>query len=362
MTSLLADVVASRSLPPEPVATDALVHLLSRSLAGRMAMLNFIESICPNGGIGPLSFASQVISEGSDGRPDIVGFDDTGVRLVIEAKFDAELTPAQLGTAYLDHLHLGLMGALVYLVPSDRLPSIWPRILKGPGQAGSESVISIDYVGKDLLRHELPDGRVLAAVSWRSLIEILRHPMESANDKKGLGDLAQIEGLVNWRSRTGWTPLLPGDLPERAGRQLAALRDSLLAAAAQASGEKVKNGSSDSGPGRWISSPAGRWFWTGIWFPGWGRYGLTPAWVTIRPQTGESLAAIEGVMAHLPTQNSGMTSSDGRLEIPLLVPPGVEQGEVIGSLVVQLRAIGEALDTLATAPVSDPQSEADLEA
>jgi hypothetical protein len=208
-----------------------------------------LKGICQSDEIGPLTFVGQAKADGDLDRPDIVGSDEVGVRMVLEAKFDAELTPAQVGTAYLDRLETGRAGALLFLVPSDRLPSVWPRILSGPGQLPGVQVIDVSNVDEPLLRHDTGDGRVLAAISWRTLLETLRHTLEAGADTTALGDLSQIEGLVDWRSRTGWTPLIPGDLPERTGRQLTALRDCARNAAAQASSQTARNGSSDSGRG-----------------------------------------------------------------------------------------------------------------
>ena len=133
MEPLLSSVVASRGLQAEPVATDGLVHLLSTSKAARKQLLKLLSQFCPGAIFDELAFSGQVKDPLQPGRPDVVGRDASGNRLVLEAKFDAELTATQLSTAYLDQLPVGAPGVLLFLVPKHRLPAVWSQILSGPG-------------------------------------------------------------------------------------------------------------------------------------------------------------------------------------------------------------------------------------
>lgn len=114
----------------------------------------------------------------------------------------------------------------------------------------------------------LSGGRTLACISWGRLLEKLGQAVELAGDARGRGDLAQLAGLVAWRSRSGWLPVQPGDLPDTVGRQLASIGEIVLSAANAVSVAKVRNGSSDTGPGRRRTTPGGRWLWAGIWLEG----------------------------------------------------------------------------------------------
>lgn len=125
----------------------------------------------------------------------------------------------------------------------------------------------------DPLVHRVDEHRVVAATSWTALLDRLRQAMESAHETSNLGDLEQIQGLVNWRTRTGWTPLVPGDLPDRAGRQLSALLDSLLRAAWLASSGKPASRVGASG--RYLYSPGGREYWAGLRLESWSDHGGT---------------------------------------------------------------------------------------
>lgn len=89
MTDLLAAIVASRHLPPEPVATDALVHLCSGSPNAGSTFESLLRELCSGSSTDGLRFTGQQINPETEGRPDLVASDSQGTRLVVEAKFDA---------------------------------------------------------------------------------------------------------------------------------------------------------------------------------------------------------------------------------------------------------------------------------
>ena len=70
---------------------------------------------------------SQVLQ--ADGtRPDLVGFDETGMeRVLIEVKFWAELTPNQ-PNAYINRLPDDGPALVMFLAPEDRIKSLWPQL------------------------------------------------------------------------------------------------------------------------------------------------------------------------------------------------------------------------------------------
>ncbi len=110
---------------------------------------------------GRLVWSKEV--RGDDGaRPDLIGADSLGARLIVEAKFDAPLTPAQLNRTYLDRLHVGRPGALMWIAPASRLPSLWPQLVAGP--AGHD-LPAIDPRNENrLLSPDPPIGRHLEGV------------------------------------------------------------------------------------------------------------------------------------------------------------------------------------------------------
>lgn len=189
-------------------------------------------------------------------------------------------------------------------------------------------------------------GNVIAATSWQHLIAVMKEAMGVADERDNLHDLAQIQGLVEWRSRVGWTPLLPGDLPIRTGRQLSALVDVLLGAAAAVSSARATSGSSDSGAGRYVTSPGGRVVWVGIWTSLWGTHGGSPAWIQAKALQGQPVDLIAAHLRSVP----GVVARHDRNDVvaPLIVPPGVEIDAVRASLIEQLERFLELLDSIQT--------------
>lgn len=349
VSSLLADIVASRNLQPEPVATDALVHLLSRSEAGRQAITKLFTDISGSELGAPLTFTAQVTGPDDQGRPDIVGSDTSGARLIIEAKFDAELTAIQRTQAYEGRLATGKPGVVLFLAPTDRLAALWPEILDGPGTGVAEPPAWSD--NDSVVRCQLPSANLLAATSWDHLLAVLREALGVANDSAGLADLSQIDGLVAWRTRMGWTPLIADDLPVRSGRQLSGLVNATIAAASETSAAKIRNGSGDQGAGRYITTASGHTVWVGVWLSWWGRYGHSPVWAQVRAAKGTSVHLIGEQLAEIPLAIARPTEGD--VVMPLLIPRGAEQESVRRSLAEQLQRIASALDALPEAVTSD---------
>lgn len=139
------------------------------------------------------------------------------------------------------------------------MPAIWPEILTGPGGLDADHVNpNLTDPAQSRYVYQMHDGHTIATYSWERLLAVLQAAMEAAAETDNLEDLAQIRGLVSWRTRIGWTPLLPGDLPVRAGRQLAALIPTLGAAAEAYSVANPPAARATSAPAATSPHPAGR--------------------------------------------------------------------------------------------------------
>lgn len=342
MQSLLADIVASRGLAPEPVATDSLVHLLGRSAAGRMEMTRLLQELTGAATDG-MSFTGQHINGLEEGRPDAVGADAFGNRLVVEAKFDADLTPHQLGPAYLGHLAKGMPGALLFLVPADRLDILWPKIMREIGAPTSPP----DAQDEDphVRSHVLSSTHTIAAITWSRLLQRLEHSLMAAVEADNIADLRQLQGLVEWRTRGGWVPVQPEDLPMRVGRQLDALARLVCAAASESSVGTARYGSSDVGPGRYVTSARNNKYWVGIWFPRWARDGDTPVWMQVKATTTISVDSLMAAL-HATFPDAIARATSGQVVIPVHLPVGAEESAVRAHLISYFTLRGSVLDTM----------------
>ena len=110
----------------EDIAVEALGHILSTSEAARAALPDVVDT-----GGAPVGAIDRVRTQvtGEEGaRPDLVGFDESGQeRVLIEAKFGAGLTENQ-PVAYLKRLPDGQPSALLFVVPSARVESLWAEL------------------------------------------------------------------------------------------------------------------------------------------------------------------------------------------------------------------------------------------
>jgi hypothetical protein len=349
--SVLAGLVASRGLPPEPVATTALLHLLERSSAARQALSDLGARLCP-GLPSHLYWAEQVRDESDTARPDLVGTDDLRVRVIIEAKFDAELTPAQRSRVYLDRLAGDLPGLLLFVAPPSRLPSLWPELLAGPAAVASPPPPNPDDEKASLFTQQV-GTRVVALVPWSTLLSGLS---VSIGDPAERADLAQLEGLVTWHAEQEWLPLRPDDLDRRFGRLLDGLLGVVVDAGAElaSAGIRISAGSGDRFNGRWATSAAESIVWFGHWPWQWARFGMSPIWVQAKPQSGLTSAAVSGALEPVRRSRAGLwPASDLSWAAPVLILPGSERGPITARLVDTVKAVLRMLDAARTAPTGE---------
>ena len=164
--SLFAHIV-SRSLAPEPAATQALEYILQDSLA-RDA---FVGIFAPIGvSFEPRSVESEKAH--GDGQPDLTIYDSTNKhRLFVENKFWAGLTPAQPAT-YLAQLPKDEeVSGLVFIVPEDRVPSIWVELKRRCAEA--KLCTSEEENDGAMPSARLSGNRVIAVTDWRRVLDRL---------------------------------------------------------------------------------------------------------------------------------------------------------------------------------------------
>lgn len=342
MRSILASLVVARGMQPEPVATDGLTHVLRTSSAARGALEALVRAAIPEFVLDELTYGGQATMKETLGRPDIVGADEHGPRLLIEAKFDAELTPAQAGTEYLDWLPVDQVGVLLYLVPKNRVPAMWPTLLKGPGQVPTDQVLPADPSHADgpWFVHVVDPARGIMLVSWESLLNAIEGAVTNQEERS---DVSQLVGLVREYLKSGWVPVAVGDLTSRTGAQLKQLRLSLFKAVSSANvPETMLPGMSDVGTGRYLTVNKKRAVWAGIHTDAWARYGEGPLWaqvdspsLQVAHQVREALGPLTGPGE--PGLYEGFTNTT--VLIPLRVGVGGEPGEVTNALASQLGRI-----------------------
>lgn len=216
-TSLFGHLAHNFSVHPENLATEALAFILRGSQVSTEAFCQFLEATgapVPRG----LHFETQVSGD-DDAIPDLVGVSRTNSQPVIgEAKFWAGLTENQPVT-YLKRLPESEGGLVVFLAPTRRLPSLWPELLRRCNAAGLSPEVT-DSPSPDVYVATCQGSRFLAATSWRSVLNAIRHALETEGDLAAASDVRQLEGLCDKMDSEAFLPLRPEDLSPAIGSRI----------------------------------------------------------------------------------------------------------------------------------------------
>lgn len=200
----------------ENIAIEALGFILARSAAARRAF----TAVAGAGGLvlpPDLVFATQAGADDA-ARPDIEGYSaDLKRHVVIECKFWAGLTINQPLT-YAVRLPTDASGALVFIVPSARLTSLWSELTKRL-KAGDYAIGRRHEPEPELWHTIFGAGHTFALVSWRAVLSVIQREMEAAQELDRLEDLRQLQGLCERMDSEAFLPfrseLTAADVPQR---------------------------------------------------------------------------------------------------------------------------------------------------
>ena len=319
----------------EEIATEALGYIMSKSPSSKEALNDIVESAVDN-----VSPVTHVLTQkiGLDGtRPDLVGMDENNAeRVLIEAKFGADLTPRQ-PNAYLDRLPAETNSVLLFVVPKERVRYLWPelrsRILSAGNTAdeldGERKCIRIG----DTARH-------LILVSWTGLLDRMSSKAREAGELEIESDIQQLRGLAAYAETGTVSPFRhSGEDYGPESRRMQDLKHLIDTATDRA----VRAGWADRkglnrtprtyGYGRYMRL-SGTIVWFGINRRLWEEDGVTPLWVEPYPPKGTPVADLwEPTDLHGPNKTW----------IPITILPDTEFNKLLDDVVSQLKAISEEL-------------------
>ena len=216
--TLLAYLVASFPGNTENIATEALGHIFERSDASVEALNDVIKSGVR--GVNPITTVRTQVIHADGTRPDLVGFDESGLeRVLIEVKFWADLTANQ-PNGYLNRLPDDAPAVLAFLVPEERVQPLWPQLrLRAEREYGT--VAEVDSERKCL---RIGDGqRHLMIVSWGAF-SIAWRPGPEIKTSRG------------WNQRSGSCEAWPSSLmPGRSSLSVGARNSGKIPRSANAS-------------------------------------------------------------------------------------------------------------------------------
>lgn len=276
--TLLAHLSPSFTSQTENIAVEALGYVLNKYSGSREGLDDVVRSGVRN--VKPVVKVRTQASALDGTRPDLVGVDeDDAERVLIEAKFWAELTPRQ-PHAYLDRLPDDGPAVLVFLAPEDRILSLWPELRSRTLRAG-KTLSDVDAERKCVS----VDGtqRHLLLVSWSGLLD--RMSARTRDEQDAEADIRQLRGLADFAEEGRFRPIR--NPREEFGPDSRHMRDMkrMIDAATErgikdgwASRKGLNRTPRSYGYGRYLKL-GGRVVWFGIHTGRWEQDGETPLWL-----------------------------------------------------------------------------------
>ncbi len=306
--TLLAHLSPSFTSQTENIAVEALGYVLNKYSGSREGLDDVVRSGVRN--VKPVVEVRTQASALDGTRPDLVGVDEDGAeRVLIEAKFWADLTPRQ-PHAYLDRLPDDGPAVLVFLAPEDRIVNLWSQLRRRAQEAG-KTLSDVDAERKCVS----VDGtqRHLLLVSWSGLLD--RMSARTRDEQDAEADIRQLRGLADFAEEGREGPDGP-DTPH-----IGDMKRMIDAATERgitdgwASRKGLNRTPRSYGYGRYLKL-GGRVVWFGIHTGRWEQNGETPLW---------------------------LDCGCGRwVPIPILMDNDVEYADVLNGVVSALRDFAEA--------------------
>jgi hypothetical protein len=138
--------------------------------------------------------------------PDLIGLDATGAeRLLIENKFWAGLTGNQ-PAGYLDRLPAEGGAVLLFVVPSKRLPILWPELAVS-ALTREMRLPDPQQLPGDLLFARLTSSTALATTSWAAVLDSLEAAARASGETSATADIAQLRSLCDAMDGEAFLPV-----------------------------------------------------------------------------------------------------------------------------------------------------------
>jgi hypothetical protein len=331
----------------ENIAIEALGFILARSPAARRAF----TAVAGVGGLvlpPDLSFATQASAEDA-ARPDIEGYGpDLNRYAVVECKFWAGLTINQPLT-YAARLPPDISGALVFIVPSARLTSLWSELTKRL-RAGGYMLGSRQEHEPELWHTRFGAGHSFVLASWRSVLSAIQRAMEAAQELDRLEDLRQLQGLCERMDSEAFLPfrseeLTAADVPQRYVQlaQLAYDLGEALIAAGVCDSKRLTASGGMGYYGRYLRS-GDLVVFAAFDSAAWHAHKLSPLWLRFDqyapPLVLDALRRGAIALEDVPV----VMDRDKRVLVPLYITPGDERPAIIHSLTQQATFILSAIE------------------
>ena len=322
----------------EPAATQALAYLLRPDEAAGA----FLQLLDP-AGVAPFHPLCITPEEHHDsGRPDLTIRDQEGrIRILVENKFWASLTDRQ-PVAYLKQLPEDLVSALLFIVPSQRLPALWNELRR----LCEESDIPLENESSQgFLRWTRSGRRTLAITSWTHVLDTLARACETEAYQC---DIVQLRGLTKQRDvddtflPLGSDEVIGTDVTRRLFNYYAliqAIVETLDKERVARPDTRLSSGNFYTGQHLYLREKYR--LWLGVDLGSWKRWGRTPIWS--EHDTADARSGLQGRMQYAQHVFRQAQANGNWLCLPIHLNTGVDRDRVVQDAVCQLRCIGQQL-------------------
>lgn len=340
--SVLAHVVLGGPQQSEPAATQALAYVLKSSPDIAQAFVRILRDASVE--FEPGQIEAELAHE--DSQPDLTIYDTDGhVRVFVENKFWAPLTKAQ-PVSYLGNLPEDPPSALVFVVPEQRISTVWQELKERCILADLEWA---DAPSRVSVVNARIGSKVMLITSWDYVLTRLLDAARSERHDtiKIRNDLFQLQGLTTQMESDAFRPLRDDEATDQeAVRRLISyieLIDGVV-------NKLVEDGFADvKGLNRTATFDyIGRYFrmygkfelWLAINFRVWRDHGITPLWMAPWGSTVGDFEKVRGLFENVEV--------GGVRYFPIRLKAGVERHRVIDHAAEQMKGIaGNLLEKVA---------------
>ena len=339
---VLAHIVLGGSIQSEPAATQALAFILNSSADIARAFLRMLGEP----GVG---FEHGLITpeeEHGNSRPDLTIRDSDGCkRIFVENKFWAGLTDAQ-PVAYLRDLPEDPTAALVFVVPEQRVTTVWDELKNRCHRAELEWADGPS--GGSVLGARVGSWTMLIT-NWKFLLDGLRDAAHSGGHETIRQDIIQLQSLTNRMDSEAFLPLRVDELTsQETARRLVNYSDLIgdivdkLKSHGVADTAKLNPVHGYYTAGRYLRLRGRFGMWLGVRLKEWREYGMTPLWLEIGNGdfygvTGQ-LKTIRELFPDVKLDENSML-----LYIPIHLKTDVERDCVVDEATAQIMQISDKL-------------------
>ena len=331
--------IAWRLGAPERVAVEALSHILSSYKAARRSLGNTLRTAGVDGG--SIARVATRSADETGERPSLAAFDDRDAeRAIIKAIFWGGRT-----TSHIEPPPRDQPAALLFVAPAARCETFWAELCKD--SAIASSAVS---TGDEPWSAAAGDGPRLVLISWRTLLGRMSGAVVSAGETQAELDIRELREFVNQQEQTDFLPLRSDELDPRLPRRMRSLRRLIDNAVARVC---------DIGwQYEWCLSDRNGYYVQlvlsdvtirfGIHLALWKRHGTTPLWLVVRKPGPLTFGDLRRRLGPLLVDTEASTPS-----VPIDLPVGVEEDQVLGAVVRRLEGIAQRIDR---GPGSGPSS------